>query len=264
MERALSRDELRRLAFASVRPEIELFGGASSTGELIELDGVVASLLPAVPDRSVFNSVYADGPIELEAALDDLTEAYAAAGVRAWTVWIHDEDRVSAELLASRGHVLDGTPRAMALALEDLVEPAPLPDGYELGEGAIGEATPLNDIAYELEGPAWEAALDRDPDLATDGLSVRWAIARFEGTPVACAAGIDSGDDVAVTGVATVHAHQRRGLAATLIHRLLTEARERGMRTGSLQASKAGAPVYERIGFRNGGHFELWEHREEA
>ena len=31
--------------------------------------------------------------------------------------------------------------------------------------------------------------------------------------------------------------------------------------TGSLQASKAGAPLYERLGFSDFGFFELWERR---
>ena len=39
-------------------------------------------------------------------------------------------------------------------------------------------------------------------------------------------------------------------------------ARARGMRTGSLQASSAGAPVYERLGFVDVGYIELWELRE--
>ena len=33
------------------------------------------------------------------------------------------------------------------------------------------------------------------------------------------------------------------------------------MRTGSLQASKAGAPLYERMGFLDLGFIEMWELR---
>lgn len=38
-------------------------------------------------------------------------------------------------------------------------------------------------------------------------------------------------------------------------------SREEGMTTASLQASKAGAPLYERIGFRDLGFVEMWELR---
>src|SRR5687768_2268368 len=112
---ALSRDELRHLAFDGLQVEIELFAGSSPGGRILELDGVCAAICPAAPDRSLFNSAYADTPEQLEAAIDELTATYDEAGVRAWTVWIPDTDRASAELLAARGHVLDGEPRAMAL-----------------------------------------------------------------------------------------------------------------------------------------------------
>jgi len=254
---SLSRDELRSIALASLGPELELFGGSSATGRVLRLDGVIASIVPATPDRSIFNGVAAETAAQLAAAIDGLQRAYEEAGVRAWTVWITDRDGESRALLERRGHVLDGTPRAMALDLADMREPPTgMPAGYEPGDGALSEVTALNDLAYGLEEEAWRAAVTRPSDS-----DVHWVTATREGRTVACAAGIDAGDDVPITGVATDPAHRGKGLAAALMHRLLSEARERGARTGSLQASKLGAPVYERLGFVDLGHFEMWERR---
>jgi hypothetical protein len=48
---------------------------------------VLAAIVPARPDRSVFNSVVFEEPGALLAVCDELDAAYAAAGVQAWTVW---------------------------------------------------------------------------------------------------------------------------------------------------------------------------------
>jgi predicted GNAT family acetyltransferase len=115
----------------------------------------------------------------------------------------------------------------------------------------------INVAAYGIDGPGWDASMEAEPDLEADV-----AIALADGEAVACAAVLDRGDDACVTAVATVPEHRGRGLAGALISRLLAAAADRGSRTASLQASKAGAPVYERLGFTDVGFIELWERRE--
>jgi GNAT superfamily N-acetyltransferase len=116
----------------------------------------------------------------------------------------------------------------------------------------------INDRAYGLDGAGWAAAMPDEPDVEAET-----AMALADGEPVACAAVLDGDDDACVTAVATLPEHRGRGLAGALISRLLAAAGERGARTASLQASKAGAPVYERLGFTDVGCIELWELREE-
>jgi hypothetical protein len=43
--------------YANLRAFCALLGEASSEARLLELDGVIASVVPAVPDRSIANSV---------------------------------------------------------------------------------------------------------------------------------------------------------------------------------------------------------------
>ena len=71
----------------------------------------------------------------------------------------------------------------------------------------------------------------------------------------------DIAGDTAVWFVATLPHAQRRGLAAAILQRLLLDARERGQQTASLQASQAGRPLYERLGFASVGELHLYEKR---
>jgi GNAT superfamily N-acetyltransferase len=246
--------ELRRRAIAGLRDEVEAFGSGHPESRLIERDGLIASVTPATPQRSLFNSVLYEDAGALREELDALAQTYDSARVRAWTVWVPDEDRETAELLAGRGHLLDAEPRAMALDLSDLAAVPPAPPGVAAGEGDAATAAELNDRAYGYEDPAFRAALGGET-------SLRWWVARRGEEPVSCVAVVDVGDDCCVTGVATPPEHRGRGVASWLLCGALREARERGMRSASLQATKAGAPIYERLGFRDFGYIEMWELR---
>jgi hypothetical protein len=59
--------ELRRRAIDGVREEVAAFGRAAPDSRLIRRDGLIASLAPASPRRSLFNSVF----YEEAAALSD-------------------------------------------------------------------------------------------------------------------------------------------------------------------------------------------------
>ncbi len=255
----LSDDELDRRVREGLAAEVELFGSGAESSRVLRLPGVIASVSPATPDRSIFNSVYAEDPGALADSIDELEAMYRDAGIRAWTVWLPGGHRVGHELLEPRGHAYDGSPRSMALELGGLREPArKLPGGVTLLGGDAREAAVINDRAYGLGPGAWASAFARTPSVP-----VRWAVAVWDGEPVACAAALDVGDDASITAVGTVPERKGNGLAGRLIHALLTEAAGRGARTGSLQASRAGAPVYERLGFRDLGCMDLWEKRVE-
>lgn len=254
MGEAIDERELRRRAFGGVRREVEAFGGGDDGSRLIERDGLVGAVVPRAPQRSIFNSVFYERPASLARELPVLAEAYAEAGVRAWTVWVPDGDRESADLLAARDHRFDGAPRAMAMSLAGLGPPPPAPEGVHAAAGPVAAAAGLNDLAYGYAVDAFAAAFTRES-------GIRWRFAFAGDEPVSCVGTIEAGDDCCVTGVATSPEHGRRGLASWLLHCALAEARERGCATANLRASAAGAPVYARLGFADLGHVELWELR---
>lgn len=254
MGRRIDEKELRRRAIDGVRSEVEAFGSAAPDSRLIRRDGLLAAIVTACPQRSLFNSVFYDDPSAPARDYDELAKTYDAAGVCAWTVWVPDEDRDTARLLAARGPTMDAAPRAMSMDLADLrIDPAP-PPGVEPGSIEPALAAELNDRAYGYGNDGFRAGLAGET-------AIRWFGAYVGGEPACCVGTIEIGDDCCVTGVATPPEYRGRGIASWLMQRTLAGSREEGALTASLQATKAGAPIYERLGFADFGFIEMWELR---
>jgi GNAT superfamily N-acetyltransferase len=252
MDRASGIELQRRSLEAFVR----MLGRGSPGAALFERDEILASIVPACPDRSVINSVTYRDPASLEAALPELAAAHDRAGVRAWTVWVPDDDRRAANLLEAAGHRLDATPAAMVLDLAGL--PDPDDEGLDWDSRASrADVARINDHAYGFESPTFGAAL---ADLPAD-VPLRLYQARVDGEPVSALGTVDEGDDCGIYLVGTLKEHRGKGLAGRLLHQALAEARQRGLRTSSLQATELGQPVYERLGYEVIGTLEMWERR---
>src|SRR5438067_13061400 len=103
------------------------FARASRDGSVLELPGVSAAIMPAMPERSVVNCVVYNDAGQLRSSLDELAAAYDAAGVRAWPVWVHGADERAQAVLAAAGNVLDAEPMGQQRDLVGL-EPPPLGD----------------------------------------------------------------------------------------------------------------------------------------
>jgi ribosomal protein S18 acetylase RimI-like enzyme len=249
----MDRDELYRRMLANMTRFYRCMG--EGTGGVLERDGVLACLCPPAPTRSFFNAVvYTDGAT-LRDALDDVAAAYDAAGVRAWTVWVPEEDRQTAAALEAAGSVLDAEPRAMAAPLAEV----------DVGEGAGAiewrQAERFEEVA-PVAGPAF--GVTRETTIATgEGLrdEVRFVVARAGGVDAACVGTLDLDGDCGVYMVATAERVRGRGLATALMRQALLDARDRGLETTSLQATRMGAPIYSRLGYRDLGAIQMWERR---
>jgi GNAT superfamily N-acetyltransferase len=221
--------------------------------DLHRLDGVTAAVVPECPERSVVNCVCYETAARLGPALDDLAAIYYDAGVHAWTVWVRPGDREAARLLERAGHVLDAAPEGMGLELSAVRRPEVELDWTRAADLTV--VGPLNDRAYGYDG-SFERALE---GVAADAFTVY--AARLDGEPASCCMTFECGGDCHVTLVATVPEARGRGLAGALLAHALADAREQGLATSSLVATRAGRPVYERLGYRGVGAFEMWERR---
>ena len=245
--------ELQRRCLAAF---VRMLGRGSKGAALFEREGVLGAIVPACPERSVINSVTYRDAGSLEAALPELAAAHEQAGVRAWTVWVPEDDRDAAALLEAAGHRLDATPAAMVLDLAGL----PDPEARELDWDH--HATPavvarINDLAYGFDQPTFGAALTALPA----DVPLRLYQARVEGEPASVLGTLEDGDDCGIYLVATLKGHRGRGLSPHLLHVALVEARDRGLRSSSLQATKIGFPVYERLGYEAICTLQMWERR---
>ncbi len=252
MDRAAAMELQRRCLAAFVG----MLGRGSEGAALFERDGVLGAIVPVCPERSVINSVIYRDAGSLGAALPDLAAAHEEAGVRAWTVWVPEDDRQAAALLEAAGHQLDTTPMAMLHHLDRL----PDPEAGELdwdGRATPADVARINDLAYGFEEPTFGAALAALPA----DVPLRLYQARVEGEPVSVLGTLDDRDDCGIYLVATLRGHRGRGLSRRLLHRALAEARDRGLRTSSLQATKLGQPVYERLGYEAICTLQMWERR---
>lgn len=218
-------------------------------------DGVGAATFARIPHRSVMNSVIYERGADVPAVREQLDSAYVAAGVQAWTVWVPEDDQRTANELERAGHVLDGNPAAMVLDLNSFEQP-PEPDCDDWGRASTIEMGAVNEVAYSFnDGSFTRAAEAMDPE--------RFHLyAARDGGRAVCVLGVhDCAGDAGIFFVGTVPDARGRGLAGALLGQAVAEARGRGNDISTLQATKMGAPVYARLGYRHIGRLEMWERR---
>ena len=226
----------------------------TGSGERVMLDGVCASLSPATPERSVFNSVIYERPEALADRLDELGRIYDEAGVGAWTVWVPESDPDSARLLEAAGHRHDANPTAMVLDLDRLADPGV--DGLDWdAEATHEEVCSVNDRAYGYPDGTFARGIYADAE------GPRFYRARLHGE-TACVIGVNEvGGDAGIWWVATLPEARGHRLSGRLMHVALTQSRERGCDISTLEATRLGRPIYEGLGYRAIGSIGMWERR---
>jgi GNAT superfamily N-acetyltransferase len=243
----------RRLV-ASLAQWSRTIDGASEGMRAIDREGLVLTVTPAVPERSIVNDVVYWDSGALVAAYDALQRTYDEAGIRAWVVWVPEADTAVARFLADRGHVLDADPEAMLLDLEALERP-PEPAGFSRDIDPVALAR-LNDDAYGMRD-----AFARALELLRGGDDLHLYGVEEDGELASGLCTFDHEDDCSVWLVATREASRGRGLAGALMAHAMADARDRGRTTSTLEATDLGRPVYERLGYRSLGEIQMWERR---
>jgi GNAT superfamily N-acetyltransferase len=248
-------DQALELQRRSLRAWMGVLAERIDGAHLLEHDGVTGVVTPTLPERSIVNCVVYDDAQRLAAALPALAAGYDDAGVRAWTVWTPDVDADAIAALKAAGHRFDGEPAAMTLTLSEFepLDPGDLDWDDSANPRDVGR---LNDAAYGLN-ENFAPALGDGPY----GPETRFYEARVDGELACVLQTVDFEDDLGFYLVATDKRHRGQGLAKRLMSVALVEARERGCETSTLQATKKGYPVYDRLGYETFGRLHMYERR---
>lgn len=248
--------DLLTACYRSLDPFISMFGRAPGA-RVLRSDGALSSVVPAIPHASLFNSTMydRDRPETLDAALTAAEPEYEASGVKAWGAWILDGDSAAQRIATEHGLKLDSIPRAMGAELSAI--------DLTADDSAVSErwdmrtAARLNELGYAVAPGMFRAVGEVDqPEGA------RCFIAQADGKDVASVVSFANGDDCAIFWVAADPVFQGRGFAKAAMTAALKTAKQDGFRTTTLQSSKAGGPLYLRLGYQDlGRSVNLWQRR---
>jgi GNAT superfamily N-acetyltransferase len=233
-----------------------IVSASAPRGRLVELGGIVATVMPDVPERSVMNAVVYEQAGALAAGLEELAATYDEAGVDRWLVWVPAVDGQARRVLKRAGHRLDASPVAMAADLNGVGRPPRGALEHWTADGDPALMAAVCDRAF-LFGTAFSRALSGLPPHVAHVY-----LATVDGEPVSCVLTSDQDGNCAVNAVATVPEAQGRGLSTALVGHALADARERGCTTTTLVATPRGRPVYQRLGYHAVCPIQQWERRD--
>jgi ribosomal protein S18 acetylase RimI-like enzyme len=123
------------------------------------------------------------------------------------------------------------------------------------GRRALEDAERVCEAGFALT-PGALSALYGTGLAAAPGLS--YYLGYVQGEPVSTAIGLAVGETVGIFNVGTTPGRRRRGYGTAVTERAIRDGFDRGARLAWLQASQLGEPVYERMGFRTVGMYNLF------
>ena len=237
---------------------------AGRTGEVARVRGGVAIASPfPMAHGFVTTALRTDPEASAVEFLDDVS-AFFAERQRAFVVWVPAAETDLAKAVVQRGGALggEGSPAMVAHA------PVPDPPGFTVTHATedpsgvvFGE---LAEAGYEMPGMGW--LMGEHDSFTAPGTT--WAMVSSDAEPdlgpISVACGYRHGTTGGVYYVATPAQFQRRGAAAAVTAAVTNELFAGGAPTVTLQATSAGFPVYERLGFEQYGAFFSCELGENA
>src|SRR5690606_2893775 len=246
-------ERLRRLSDWNFLVSMTWLLGASETGEVVDRrDALIVSCGLPVPDQNwgVVKSPLRDAGRAIEA----VTRYFAERDLdHRLLVRDHFEPELRPSLAAA-GFTLERNTPVMVLA--PIPEPIATPSNLSIRR-VVGheELVRFRETAFEGFGLPIAAARLFLTAPMLDLPTVRFYLGCVGDEPAATSALVATGEVAGVYWVATREPFRGRGFGTAMSWAALRGGLELGCRLGSLQASEAGRPVYERMGFADAGTY---------
>jgi hypothetical protein len=248
MDDAVLRDRLWR-GFADLQA---LLGGQAAGGAVIELEGAVASLVPAAPDSPTLNAAIALADALDPRTVQELEDRYAEIGARRWGVWVDGGYAQVIRILQRAGLRMGSSSPGMGAEIAALRA-----DGDAAAEPTdLATVGRVNDLAYGNPDARLERTLAPLPDRSLHAYR-----ADHDGRPASVALALHHDEDCGISFVATAPYARRQGLASDVMQRVAADAREAGCTSATLQATDLGEKLYRALGYRTVSDMQLWERR---
>lgn len=243
-------------ADANMRATWRAIAGVGPAPSVVEREGavLVASGLPV----SLFNPAFVTAPpADADALVGEIVERYRVARVP-FLVYFRDAyGGAMADALTAAGFVEHYRPPLMVL--DPIVPAPPPPAGLEI---VVVDGTNLDDcraVLAEGFGMPLDLARAALPPAVLGIEPLTSFLALVDGAPAGTAATFVTGDVAGIYNVATVPGHRGKGVGAAVTWAAVSAGASAGGTRSILQASGAGAPVYERMGFTTPDRYRQFE-----
>jgi len=250
----------------NLRQSLRFFARASGSGQVRETPGV--TMVSCGKNYPLFNSALLASEVPGEggdlASRITVPSAYFSALGYGWTYWVCEDmmdepaHRSAPALFHSRGlHRVVGTPGMMATHLARPRLPVPTLQFRRIEQAHHRIAfCHITAMVFEIPFPMSRDVYDCDKSWNGDFYGY---LGYLNGEPVTSTIMVITGDVAGLYSVATLPAHQHKGLGEATVRYAIEQTRaERGINKFVLQSSREGLGLYIRLGFREVCRFTIY------
>ena len=241
----------------------DMLAAAQVPNALVERSDGLAIVVTGLPLR-LFNQVIIDGEGATDAAIGEVVTVMRDRAAGRFSVTLRRGiDDAWIPVVTALGLVRVITDRVWmpGMALHPIAarDSAATAAGLDIRQGADAEG-----VAAHIQAAAtgFDMPADWLRQLITDDLArhpdVRLYAGYLDGEPVVAGLGIQSGTTIGIYSIATVPDARRRGFGAAMTQHIVDDGVRDGCDVAVLQASEAGKPIYERMGFRTVIEYDAW------